>query len=107
MRQPDLQYRKLVLVCTNEREENLDCCAKRGSLELYKLIKQTLKAADPSIRVSRTGCLGNCLSGVSVVIMPDDIWLGEVTRDDVPKIVELALTKSETHGKQDLRSEAS
>lgn len=100
MREPDLRYRKLVLVCTNDRAEELDCCAKRGSQELYVKIKQAIKAADPSIRVSRTGCLGNCLSGVSVVIMPDDIWLGEVAEEDIPKIVELCLTEPSQHGKQ-------
>lgn len=92
MREPDLRYRKLVLVCTNDRADGLDCCAKRSSHALYLQIKQAIKAADPTIRVSRTGCLGNCLSGVVVVIMPDDVWLGEVTSDDIPKIVELALT---------------
>lgn len=91
MREPDITYQKLILICTNERENGRECCAQKNSVDLYNKIKSSVKAADPTIRVSRTGCLGNCLSGVSVVIMPDDIWLGEVTEGDVEKIVELAL----------------
>lgn len=89
MRKPDLNYSKLVLVCTNEREEGRECCKKKGSADVFYELKSRLAALDPNIRVSKTGCLGNCLSGAMVVIMPDDIWLGEVTTDDVPEIIKM------------------
>lgn len=87
MREPSLRYKKLVLVCTNEREGERECCKKKGSFSLYRELKTRMKEIDPEVRVSQSGCLGNCLSGVSVVIMPDDVWLGEVTVEDIPEII--------------------
>lgn len=91
MRTPDHPFRKLVLVCTNQKEPGVNCCAMRGGEELFFAIKERVKQVDPSIRVSRTGCLGNCLSGSIVVVMPDDLWFGEVTMEDIPIILEKIL----------------
>lgn len=91
MRKPDLVYRKLVLVCLNEREQGAGCCRTKGSETIYQKLKQQIREQDHTVRVSRTGCLGNCLSGVSVVIMPDNIWLGDVQERDIPEIVTLVL----------------
>ncbi|PJA45884.1 ferredoxin [Candidatus Uhrbacteria bacterium CG_4_9_14_3_um_filter_50_9] len=92
MREAIKSYKKLVLVCTNERTDGRECCAQKGSIDLHQKIKEAIKAVDPEIRVSRTGCLGNCASGVSVVIMPDNLWLGEVTEADIAEIVRLAIS---------------
>lgn len=91
MKPAETQFRKLVLVCTNVRENGEECCGLKGSINLHKKIKEAVKAADPTVRVSKSGCLGNCKSGISVVIMPDDLWIGGVTDEDIPKIVELVL----------------
>lgn len=89
MRKADIQYKKLVLVCVNEREAEKGCCATKGSVDFYPKLKAAVKAFDPEIRVSRTGCLGNCLSGVTVAIMPDNIYLGEVEEGDIDEILKL------------------
>lgn len=88
MRSAEKIYRKLVLVCTNAREGGANCCALRGSHEFYDQLKAEVKARFSDVRVVRTGCLGNCATGVSVVIMPDNIWLGEVTDQDIPELIE-------------------
>lgn len=91
MKPAGIHFRKLVLVCTNIRDNGEECCGLRGGVELHKKIKEAIKAVAPDIRVSKSGCLGNCKTGASVVIMPDDIWLGDVTEADIPEIVRLAL----------------
>ncbi len=91
MKPAGIHFRKLILVCTNERENGEACCAARGSVELHAKIKAAVKAADPSVRVSRAGCLGNCATGITVVIMPDDVWLGDVQETDIPEIVRMVL----------------
>ena len=68
----------------------MECCAQKRSVDLYHKIKVAIAAVDPEVRVSQSKCLGNCSSGVTVVIMPDDIWLGEVTEKDIPEIIKLA-----------------
>lgn len=39
------------------------------------------------VRVNGTGCLGQCATGVTVVIYPEQVWYGAVTPADVPEIV--------------------
>lgn len=88
MKEAELTYRKLVLVCVNERTNGRECCKAKAAEELYTEMKRAFMEADPTIRVVKTGCLGPCLTGASVVIMPDDVWLGEVRVQDVPGLVE-------------------
>jgi len=89
MKNVDTNYRKLVLVCQNQREGGQNCCMNRGAGELYPALKEAVKAAMSDVRVSRSGCLDQCATGAMVVIMPDDVWLGEVTVDDIPAIVKM------------------
>lgn len=86
------KYRKLVLVCTNLREDGRECCAMKGSVEIHKKLKEAMKAVDLTVRVSKSGCLDRCSDGVTVTIQPDDVWYGGVTEADIPAIV-LAATK--------------
>ena len=89
MRLSDKQFSKLVLVCTNERADGRACCAQKASPEFYHSLKVAVAAMDPTIRVSKTGCLGNCESGATVAIMPKNVFLGEVTVEDIPEILEM------------------
>lgn len=80
------RYKKIVLVCTNDREKRM-CCKKKGSEEFYLKLKQQVKERVPFVRVTQTRCLGHCLVGTTVVIMPDNIWLGEVEEKDIDEII--------------------
>jgi (2Fe-2S) ferredoxin len=82
-----LKYRKLVLVCTNLKEGGKECCAMKGGVELHAALKLAMAAHDPSVRVSKSGCLGRCVDGGSVVIMPDNLWFGGVTQNDIPALI--------------------
>ena len=73
MRLSNTQFSKLVLVCTNERPDGRECCANKASLEFYHALKIAVAGMDPSIRVSKTGCLGNCESGATVAVMPKNV----------------------------------
>ena len=89
MHKIDSRYRKLILVCTNVREDGRECCGQKGSVEFHQKLKAAIKAIDPSIRVSKSGCLDQCATGITVVIMPDNIWLGGITDMDIPSIVKM------------------
>lgn len=82
------KYRKLILVCTNEKDNGKDCCALKGGAELYAALKLAMAVADPSVRVSKTSCLGRCADGTIVVVMPDNLWFGGVTQSDIPALLE-------------------
>ncbi len=85
----DKTFRKLVLVCTNERQDGRECCADKNSADLHQKIKFAVSAVDPRIRVSKSGCLDRCSTGTTVVIMPDNIWLGRVQEQDIPELVKM------------------
>lgn len=89
MRIAERPYRKLVLVCTNSRPEGANCCALRGSEALFDALKAAVKAQFADVRVVRSSCLNNCDTGASVVVMPDNVWLGEVTEGDIPELLEI------------------
>lgn len=86
----DTRYRRLVLVCTNGREDGRECCMAKGSVELHARLKETLKAVAPDVRVIRTGCLNACSTGTTVVIMPENRWFGQVTTEDISEIIRIA-----------------
>jgi len=85
----DNSAHKLVLVCTNERNDGRECCADKGAGDFHQKLKFAIAAVDPRVRVSRSGCLDRCSTGTTVVIMPDNIWLGRVQEQDIPDIVKL------------------
>lgn len=84
------KYRKVVLVCTNVKENGKECCGMKGAEGIRLKLKEEMKKADLTVRVSKSGCLDRCTEGVTVAIMPDDIWLGGVTEADIPEIVKRA-----------------
>ena len=84
------KYRKVVLVCTNVKENGKECCGMKGAEEIRLKLKEEMKKADLTVRVSRSGCLDRCVDGVTVAIMPDDVWLGSATEADIPDIVKMA-----------------
>lgn len=89
MKKADIQYKKIVLVCVNERQAGSISCSNKLSLDLYHKLKIKVAESDPEIRVTKTGCLGNCLSGATIAIMPDNVYLGEVQERDIPEIISI------------------
>src|SRR5436190_58554 len=83
------KFNKLVLVCTNLRADGTKCCANGGSEDLRDKLKTRVKELGLKVRVSKSGCLDMCQTGPTVVIMPDNIWLGSVTVNDIEEIIEL------------------
>ena len=82
-------YTKLVLVCTNDRDNGEKCCAGGGSEDIRAELKARVKALGLPVRVSKAGCMGRCATGPTVVIMPDDLWFGGVSMSDIDTIIAL------------------
>ena len=80
-------YRHHVLVCTGGF-----CSPNRGGRELYALLPELLDEADllfgPNrVKRGEVPCLGVCGGGPIVVVYPEGIWYGGVTRDSLKRIV--------------------
>lgn len=79
-----------VFVCENVREPDnpTGCCAAKGSKEIRERLKVLAKNAGLKgrVRINMAGCLDQCAHGVTIVVYPEAVWYGGVTRDDVDEI---------------------
>ncbi len=93
------RYRRHIFVCVNERPPGhpKGCCREKGSPEIRELLKAELKKRGLSaiVRANNAGCLDACAFGPSMVIYPDGIWYGGVTKADVSEIIERTILKGE------------
>lgn len=81
-------------------------CLVNGSLKVYEEFVQSaraaglnaiveLKAEEPGVFVSKSGCQGFCQIGPLVTILPEGIFYTKVKPADVAEIVETTLKKGE------------
>lgn len=72
-----MRYQHHIFVCTNERHEG-DCCAKRGSFDILKTLKNELRDRDldhdGGIMATKAGCFAKCSQGPNVVVYPQGSW---------------------------------
>lgn len=92
-------YQHHIFLCTNQRENNKDCCAKRGAkplLDYFKAsVKQLIEKKQQKVRVSSSGCLGRCSLGPILVIYPEGTWYHYETQRDIDEIIEQHLIKQQ------------
>jgi (2Fe-2S) ferredoxin len=86
-----------IFVCCNRREPGSarSCCDPDGSEALRTALKAEVKrrGLSPCVRANRAGCLDQCELGPTVVIYPQAIWYGNVSLNDIPRIVEETIEK--------------
>ncbi|MBD2464980.1 (2Fe-2S) ferredoxin domain-containing protein [Oscillatoria sp. FACHB-1407] len=71
--------RRCVLVCQARS------CARSGSEDVLAAFQKTDL---PTVFASGSECMGQCASGPTVQVMPDQVWYCRVKVEDVPLIVE-------------------
>jgi (2Fe-2S) ferredoxin len=85
-------FEKHVFICTNRRPDGhpKGCCATKGGEEVRSLFKEELhkRGLKARMRANAAGCLDTCPLGVTVVVYPEGVWYGHVTREDVVPIIE-------------------
>ncbi len=93
------RFKRHLFICVNERPPGhpKGCCREKGSEELAAAFKSALaqRGLNREIRANKSGCLDACAFGPSVVVYPEGIWYGRVTREDVEEIVERHLVGGE------------
>ncbi len=65
-------------------------CYSKGSVNLIDRFMEEIEDRDLSskVMITNTGCFGICDKGPIVVIYPEGVWYGNITEDDVARIVE-------------------
>ncbi len=86
------QRKHYLWVCTNERAANhpLGSCAQRGGTALLLALKKRIaeEGFAKTLRACGSTCIDICWEGAVVGVMPDNIFYGGVTLDDVDDIVD-------------------
>lgn len=86
------RFEKHIFICENKRPDGhlRGSCADKGSTEIREYFKLRLKelGLNTEVRANGAGCLDACEFGTSLVIYPDQIWYGLVTKDDVEEIIQ-------------------
>ncbi len=93
MRSPMPQRKRYLFVCVNRRPDGAPkgSCAARGAEQVHAALKSALashKLAVHEARACTASCLDVCTQGVTILVEPDHKFLGRVTVEDVPAIVE-------------------
>ncbi len=88
-----------VFICTSCRVNGTQkgyCCTKQ-SAEIVSRFLEEIEERDLSgeVMVNNTGCFGICSRGPIMVVYPEGIWYGNLTPDDVEKIVEQHIENGE------------
>lgn len=83
---------RYLFVCTNRRPEGhpKGSCAAHGAEELLQQLKGAVAAEKLSMSARPCGssCLDVCWEGPVVAVMPDMVFWGKVSKEDIPAIVE-------------------
>lgn len=86
------RFNKHIFICENKRPDDhpRGSCAQKGSSEIKEYFKNRLKelGLNAEIRANTAGCLDACEFGVSIVVYPEQIWYGSVTKEDVEEIIQ-------------------
>lgn len=86
-----MRFEKHIFICTNQRAPGeKKSCGEECGLELVKEFKKQLKDKNLSgkIRAQRSGCLDACEYGPSLVIYPEGVFYGGVSKADIGEIIE-------------------
>jgi (2Fe-2S) ferredoxin len=93
-------YDRHVFVCTNVKDGGKPSCGARGSAEICETMKTQTKAhpalRSQRLRVNKSGCLGLCEEGPTIVVYPEAVWYTGVALQDVPELIESHLVNGQS-----------
>ena len=83
-----IPYKKHIIVCTNQKEQG-PCCMNHNSEAIRAKLKEYTQkhGINKIVRVSQAKCLGQCATGPTVMVYPDNVWYAHTTLDDADKII--------------------
>ena len=90
MNEQTTPYTKQIFVCTNDRKGEKSSCGDHKGEEVFKELRRLAveRGFHPKIRVAQAKCLGQCQTGVNIMIYPDNIWLSHVHLEDAKKLAD-------------------
>ena len=89
-----IPYEKCVLVCVNNHHGEKPSCGDHKGEEVFHKLRGIAKerGLHPRIRVTQAKCLGQCATGTTVMVYPENIWYSGVTPENCADIAEKFLS---------------
>ncbi|MEL6132535.1 MAG: (2Fe-2S) ferredoxin domain-containing protein [Bacteroidota bacterium] len=84
------QYKVHICISHKPRVFGGGCCSDKGASELKSSLDTMLEdyELEQQVEVVEVSCLKQCLTGISLMILPDKIYYGQVKSTDLPRIIE-------------------
>jgi (2Fe-2S) ferredoxin len=83
---------KHVFICTQNRPQGhpRGSCGAKGCADVMNEFMNEIQSRNlfEKIGLTNTGCMGPCMFGTSVLVYPEGIMYGNVTKEDVKTIIE-------------------
>ncbi len=87
-----IQPKYHLFVCTSCRPNGVQkgLCFTKGSPQIIQRFMEEIedRGLSSDVMVTNTGCLSVCEKGPVAVVYPEGVWYGNITEDDVSRIVE-------------------
>lgn len=81
-----------IFICTSCRVngQQKGFCFQKGSVDIVQRFMEAIEENDLSsdVMITNTGCFGICDKGPIAVVYPEGVWYGNLTDEDVDRIVE-------------------
>ena len=86
----EIPYDKCILVCVNDHHGEKPSCGDHRGEEIFHKLRAIAKerGLHPRMRVTQAKCLGQCATGTTIMIYPQNIWYSGVTLDNFEEIVD-------------------
>ena len=90
MKRSETPYKSHLFICGKSRDGKKKSCGDIGPPELKPALKDAIKDRGWKgiVRISESSCLGVCAAGPNIMIYPQQIWLSDVSIDDIPEILD-------------------
>ncbi len=90
MESKNTPYKRQIFVCTHNANGEKASCGDNHGEEVFRQLREIAKERKlhPMIRVAQAKCLGQCATGVNIMIYPENIWLSHTRQSDIPKIAD-------------------
>jgi (2Fe-2S) ferredoxin len=85
----NIPYEKCVFVCVNDNHGEKPSCGDHRGEEVFRKLREIAKerGLHPRIRVTQAKCLGQCATGTTVMIYPDNVWFSGIDPDNMAEIL--------------------
>lgn len=103
------RFEKHVFICNNSRPAGhpRGCCFDKGSKELLDEFKKKVAGVglNKKIRVNLSGCLDACEQGIAMVVYPEQVWYGNVKKEDIDEIIQSHLINNQPVERLELKEQ--